>query len=153
MKLKSLVLSLALAGLPALSVAPAAMADDSSVYTGTFSDDAIQGYDAVAYFNQGAAVEGSKEFSTGYKGAEWKFSSQANLDAFLENPDKYAPQYGGYCAWAAAQGKTAKGDAKYWRIVDDKLYLNYNADIQTKWEKDRFGFISKADANWPDLIK
>jgi len=70
MKMKSLVLSLALAGLPALSVAPAAMADDSPVYTGTFSDDAIQGYDAVAYFKQGEAVEGSKEFSTDYKGVE-----------------------------------------------------------------------------------
>ncbi|WP_415810773.1 YHS domain-containing (seleno)protein [Litorimonas haliclonae] len=136
-----------------MTAAPMAYAGGSPVYTGTFSNDALQGYDAVAYFKQGEAVEGSKDFSTDYNGAEWKFSSQANLDAFLETPDKYAPQYGGYCAWAAAQGKTAKGDAKHWRIVDNKLYLNYNADIQSKWDKDRSAFITKADAKWPDLIK
>ncbi len=152
MQIKPYIIALALAGLPALAAAPAAMADDSPVYTGTFSDDALQGYDAVAYFKQGKAVEGEKKFSTRYKGAEWKFSSLENLNAFISNPEKYAPQYGGHCAWAAAQGKTAKGDAKNWTIVDDKLYLNYNDDIQSKWETDKRNLITQADAKWPEVI-
>jgi len=154
MPLKSYIITLALAGLPALAVAPAAMAeDDSPVYTGTFSNDAIQGYDAVSYFKQGQEVKGDKKFTTRYKGAEWKFSSLENLNAFISNPEKYAPQYGGHCAWAAAQGETAKGDAKHWSIVDDKLYLNNNGDIQSQWEADRRNLISQADAKWPDVIK
>jgi len=153
MTFKSLAIALAFAGAPLLAVAPPAFAGDSPVYTGTFSNDALQGYDAVAYFKQGKAVEGSKEFSTDYKGAEWKFSTLDNLNAFISNPEKYAPQYGGHCAWAAAQGKTAKGDAKYWTIVDGKLYLNYNGDIKSKWEKDRTSLISEADTKWPDVKK
>lgn len=151
MTFKSLALALALIGTPLMAVAPAAFADE--IYTGTFSNDALQGYDAVAYFKQGKAVEGSKQFSTDYKGAEWKFSSQDNLNAFISNPTKYAPQYGGHCAWAAAQGDTAKGDAKYWTIVNDKLYLNYSDDIQSKWETDKNNLISQADAKWPDVKK
>lgn len=153
MPIKSYILALALAGLPAMAMAPAAMADDSPVYTGTFSNDALQGYDAVAYFNQGQAVEGEKKFSTRYKGVEWKFSSLENLNAFISNPEKYAPQYGGHCAWAAAQGETAKGDAKHWKIVDGKLYLNYNGDIKSKWEADQSRLISQADAKWSDAAK
>ena len=135
---------------PAVLAAPAANAEPP-VYTGSFSDTALQGYDPVAYFEQGEAVKGSDDFTTEYIGATFKFASAADRDAFIADPAAYAPQYGGYCAWAMADGRYAKGDARYWRIVDGKLYLNYNAGIQKKWEKDVPGFISKADTHWTEL--
>ena len=128
------------------------MAEKDPIYTGLFGNTAIQGHDAVAYFTEGKPVEGKKEFSTDYMGAEFRFVSQANLDTFLADPEAYAPQYGGYCAWAAAKGDTAKGDARHWAIVDGKLYLNYNQKVQDDWNEDREGFITKADANWPSLL-
>jgi hypothetical protein len=71
----------------------------------------------------------------------------------VKSPAAYAPQYGGYCAWAVSQGYTAKGDAQNWKVVDGKLYLNYNTSIQKKWEADVPGFIKAADTNWPDVLK
>ncbi len=137
----------------AAPLAQPAFADKPQVYTPAFSNVALEGYDAVAYFKQGKAVQGDKAFSTTWNGAEFRFATKADLDAFVGQPTAYAPQYGGYCAWAAAQGKTAKGDPEYWKIVDGKLYLNYNRDIQRKWEADIPGFITKADKNWPQLLK
>ena len=150
MKLRSALFAACLALAPAVLAAPAANAEPP-VYTGSFSDTALQGYDPVAYFEQGEAVKGSDDFTTEYIGATFKFASAADRDAFIADPAAYAPQYGGYCAWAMADGKYAKGDARYWRIVDGKLYLNYNAGIQKKWEKDVPGFISKADTHWTEL--
>ncbi|MEM8988762.1 MAG: YHS domain-containing (seleno)protein [Pseudomonadota bacterium] len=132
--------------------AGAAAAAKPEIYTGRFSSQAVQGYDVVSYFTDGAPVKGDKAFSTEYKGATWLFSSAANRDAFLENPDQYAPQYGGYCAWAIAQGSLAKGDARHWSIVDGKLYLNFNKKVKADWEKDIPGFIAAADANWPGIL-
>ncbi|MEL7173254.1 MAG: YHS domain-containing (seleno)protein, partial [Pseudomonadota bacterium] len=86
-------------------------------------------------------------------GATWRFSSAENRDLFVENPEKYAPQYGGYCAWAVAQGYTAATDPEAWAIVDDKLYLNYNKSVQAKWEKDVPGHIASADGNWPTVLE
>nr|WP_194420213.1 YHS domain-containing (seleno)protein [Aquisalinus flavus] len=137
------------AGLVQIAAAKAA----DPVYTGVFSNTAVGGYDPVAYFNEGAPVEGSKDFVTEYKGAEWRFSSAENRDRFIANPSAYAPQYGGYCAWAAAQGKLAKGDPAYWAIVNGRLYLNYDRKVQEMWETDIPGFIMKADANWPAIIE
>ena len=85
--------------------------------------------------------------------ATFRFSSAANLAKFKASPAAYAPQYGGYCAWAVANGYTAKGDPKQWRIVNGKLYLNYNAEIQSRWVKDIPGFIRKGDANWPAVLE
>ncbi|MCB9970141.1 MAG: YHS domain-containing (seleno)protein [Hyphomonas sp.] len=150
MKLRSALFAACLALAPAVLAAPAANAEPP-VYTGSFSDTALQGYDPVAYFEQGEAVKGSDDFTTEYMGATFKFASAADRDAFIADPAAYAPQYGGYCAWAMADGRYAKGDARYWRIVDGKLYLNYNAGIQKKWEKDVPGFISKADTHWTEL--
>ncbi|HPE48953.1 MAG TPA: YHS domain-containing (seleno)protein [Hyphomonas sp.] len=150
MKLRSALFAACLALAPAVLAAPAANAEPP-IYTGSFSDTALQGYDPVAYFEQGEAVKGSDDFTTEYIGATFKFASAADRDAFIADPAAYAPQYGGYCAWAMADGKYAKGDARYWRIVDGKLYLNYNAGIQKKWEKDVPGFISKADTHWTEL--
>ena len=123
------------------------------VYTGLFSNDAIKGYDTVAYFTENKAVEGSDEFSTEYKGANWLFSSQENLDLFKENPEKYAPQYGGYCAYAVSQGTTASIQPDLFTIHNGKLYLNYNKSINDKWSKDKDGYITAADKNWPNVLK
>ena len=122
------------------------------IYTGFFSDKAVGGYDTVAYFTESEPVKGKDQFSYEYKGATWLFGSQENLDKFKMEPQTYAPQYGGYCAWAVAMNKTAKGDPKYWNIEDGKLYLNYNQDIQSKWVKDKPGFITKANQNWPGVL-
>jgi len=123
-----------------------------AAYNTTFWGDlALKGYDPVAYFEQGEAVEGRKEFSYEWEGANWRFASQDHLDAFRSDPERYAPQYGGYCAWAVSQGKTADIDPEAWKVVDGKLYLNYNKSIQHRWEKDIPGFIRKADEEWPKL--
>jgi YHS domain-containing protein len=136
----------------ALFSATTASARESEVYTGTFSSLAVGGYDAVAYFKAGRPVAGSDQFATEHKGATWRFSSKENLDAFRANPAAFAPQYGGYCAWAVAQGYTASGDPQVWKIVNGKLYLNYDQSVQAKWEKDIPGFIAKGDRNWPGVL-
>ena len=130
-----------------------AFADKPPIYTPAFSNLAVGGYDSVAYFKEGQAVKGEKAFSTTWNGAQFQFATKANLDAFVKAPSRFAPQYGGYCAWAAAQGKTALGDPPVWKIDNEKLYLNYNADVQRKWESDTPGLILKADKNWPQLMK
>lgn len=113
---------------------------------------ALQGYDPVAYFTEGRPVEGSDDFETDHDGYTYRFSSQANLDAFIAEPEAYLPQYGGYCAWAVAQGTTASTNPHNWSIVDGKLYLNYDDAVQARWEKDIPGNISKADTNWPRVL-
>lgn len=150
MNIRALLIAASLAMSPALAFAPAAHAE-APIYTGLFSDEALQGHDPVAYFKEGEPVKGSDAYETEYMGATFQFVSAANRDAFLEDPQAYAPQYGGYCAWAMADGKHAKGDARYWRIVDGKLYLNYNSSIQKKWDADVPGFIDKADQEWAGI--
>lgn len=142
--------ALALAALPIAALPQQAVAEPP-VYTDIFSDVAVQGYDPVAYFTEGKPVKGMKAFSTDHNGATFRFASAANRDAFVADPEKYAPQYGGYSAWAVGQGYHAKGDARFWKIVDGKLYLNYNRSVQEKWEADIPGFIESADRNWPQI--
>jgi len=122
------------------------------IYTRLFSSTAVSGYDAVAYFTEGKPVEGDSNYSTEYMGADWNFKNGENLAKFKENPGKYAPQYGGYCAWAVAHNTTAKGDPTQWTIYEGKLYLNYNADIQSKWTADKVNQILLADKNWPGVL-
>ncbi len=122
------------------------------IYTSPFNDLAVGGYDAVAYFTEGAPVKGLADFEHDYMGARWRFSSAENLAAFKAEPVSYAPQYGGYCAWAVSQNYTARGNPKNWTIYDGKLYLNYSDKIQARWEKDIPGFIALADANWPGVL-
>ncbi len=124
-----------------------------AIYTSPFNNNAAGGYDVVAYFSDGAPVKGSAEFQLEYEGANWRFSSAENLAAFEASPDAYAPQYGGYCAWAVSQNYTARGNPKNWTIVDGKLYLNYSDKIQARWEKDRAGFIALANQNWPGVLE
>lgn len=125
----------------------------SPVYTGYFSNLAVSGYDAVSYFTMDKPVKGSSKYSTEHMGASWQFSSQENLDAFTVNPEKYAPQYGGYCAFAVANGATAKGDPLQWNVHEGKLYLNYNADISSQWRANKAAFILDANKNWPAVLK
>jgi YHS domain-containing protein len=129
-----------------------AQARSSEIYTGLFSQLAVGGYDTVAYFKAGKPVLGKAEFATDYKGATWRFSSKENLDAFKATPAAYAPQYGGYCSWAIAQNYTASGDPLVWKIVNGRLYLNYDQSVQAKWEKDIPGFIASANKYWPGAL-
>jgi YHS domain-containing protein len=129
-----------------------AFADSPEIYTGRFNNLAVGGYDAVAYFEEEAAVKGAKDFSYDYQGATWRFSSAENLEQFKADPAAYAPQYGGYCAWAVSQGYTAPGNPENWTVRGDKLYLNYDDKVQADWLKDPDGFIAKADANWPGVL-
>lgn len=145
------VMLLALGLLFQASVSPAFAKDP--IYTGTFSSLAVSGYDPVAYFTQGKPVEGNGDHEYEWNGATWRFSSAENLGSFKAEPESYAPQYGGYCAWAVSQGYTAPSDPQAWRVVDGKLYLNYSEDVQKKWVRDIPGFIAKADTNWPKVLE
>jgi YHS domain-containing protein len=139
--------------LAAFVVAPApARADEAPVYTGLLSNLGASGHDVVAYFTDGRPVRGAAQFRTIHQGVEYRFASAAHLAAFRANPARYLPQYGGYCAWAVSQGYTAAGNPNNWRIVDGKLYLNYNAEIQQRWEQDIPGHISRANGNWPRVL-
>ncbi|MEL7510518.1 MAG: YHS domain-containing (seleno)protein [Cyanobacteria bacterium J06554_1] len=113
---------------------------------------AIRGTDPVAYFTEGAAVPGRSEFAYTWGNATWQFASAENRDLFAASPEQYAPQYGGFCAWAVSQGYTASIDPNAWRIVDGRLYLNYSQAVQQQWEQDIPGNIGKADANWPSVL-
>lgn len=114
---------------------------------------ALRGYDAVAYFTDGQAVRGLPQFETAWNGARWRFASAAHRDTFLKTPEKYAPQFGGYCAWAVGHNYTADGDPEAWKIVDGRLYVNYSKRVQRKWEADLDEYIRKGQANWPEVLK
>ena len=133
-----------------LALIPAAAAQAQS-RPGIFSDGgaAIRGYDPVAYFTEARPVKGTEQFSHEWRGARWRFSSAANRDRFAADPQKYAPQYGGYCAYGTARGYKAPTEPHAFTIVGGKLYLNYDAAIQDTWREDKAGYISKADQNWP----
>ena len=109
---------------------------------------AIHGYDPVAYFTESKARVGMAKFTATHNGAAYRFVSQANKEAFERNPRRYVPQYGGFCAFGVSVGAKFDGDPTLWRVVDNKLYLNLNPDIQANWLKDIPGNITKADQNW-----
>ena len=113
---------------------------------------AIRGYDPVAYFTVGKPTLGTAEFTAQHDGATYRFASAANRDAFMKEPAKFAPQYGGFCAFAASVNKKFDADPAVFKIVDGKLYLNVNADVATKWNADVPGFITKANANWTGIM-
>jgi hypothetical protein len=114
---------------------------------------AIKGYDPVAYFKEGKPVKGTPAITEEWMGAKWQFSSSESRDLFRTNPGQYAPQYGGYCAWAVSHGYTADTDPEAWKIVDGKLYLNYNKGVQKKWSQDIPKHIQDGNRNWPALHK
>lgn len=113
---------------------------------------AIDGTDAVAYFTQSKPAAGDPAITYDWMGATWRFSSEANKATFVASPTDYAPQFGGYCAWAVSEGYIASSTPKAWSIVDGKLYLNYSKRIQRRWEKDIPGHITNGIANWPKVL-
>ena len=144
---------LALAALtPMFALSGPALAGKAEIDTGAMEGIALGGNDAVTYF-AGAPAKGSDEFSADFKGAKWKFVSAANRDAFTASPEKYAPQYGGYCAYAVSKGATAPGDPNAWTVVDGKLYMNFSPAVKVTWSKDIPGNISLANGNWPNVLK
>ncbi len=112
---------------------------------------ALRGFDPVAYFTDGKPSAGKAEITAVHDGATYRFASVANRDAFVAAPEKFLPQYGGYCAYASALGKKADGDPAIWKIVDGKLYLNYNRSIGERWGADVPGYIEKGDRAWPQI--
>ncbi len=123
----------------------------SEIYSGEIRGVAAGGYDVVAYAEAGRAEAGSPRYTHNWKGATWRFASAARRDSFAAAPEKFAPAYGGHCSWAASQGYKASGDPLQWRIVGGRLFLNYNADIHERWQKDMPGFIAAADRSWPAI--
>ncbi len=115
------------------------------------SGKAIRGYDPVAYFTAGEPVKGNKNFQLTWNNADWYFSSQQNLNLFKANPEKYAPQYGGYCAYGLSGGHKAPTDNNAWAIVNNKLYLNYSPEVKKEWLKNQKERIVKADKYWPEI--
>lgn len=145
---------LAGAALAAVSATAApALAAKAQIYTSFLSSAAVGGYDTVAYFTVGKPVKGSSKYQTRWKGADWYFSSAENLAKFKANPQAYAPQFGGYCAYGVSQNAAVKGDPLLWKIVDGKLYLNINKQVVSIWNKDIPGYITKANTNWPNVLK
>lgn len=118
-----------------------------------FGNLAIEGYDPVAYFTEGRPVKGSSEFEFIWEDAKWRFSSDKNKKLFMEQPKKYAPQYGGYCAFAMNLGEKYKISPEYFAIHNGKLYLNFNSDVQEKWFKEKESMIENANKNWKNLEK
>ena len=135
-----------------LTAAVPAEAAVSPVNKTRFGGVAIEGYDAVAYFTQSEAVKGDKAHQFEWNGAKWRFASAEHLELFRAAPEKYAPKYGGYCAWAVSQGYTAGIDPEAFRIVDERLYLNYSKKVQQDWEQDIPGNIAEADKHWPKIV-
>ncbi len=128
----------------------AAPAHAAGIYTGALEGVALSGFDAVSYFGA-MPLRGTSNHMTKWQGADWYFSSAENLAAFMAAPEKFAPQYGGYCAYAVAKGSLAPGDPEAWTVHDGKLYVNLSPSIKLTWEKDIPGYVGKADANWPGL--
>jgi hypothetical protein len=114
---------------------------------------AIKGYDPVAYFTQSKPVKGSPAFTYHWLKATWWFASAEDRDEFARSPEKYAPQYGGYCAYGVSQGHTAPIDPEAWTIVEGKLYLNYSKGVKKTWSEAVPQHIDEADRNWPGLHK
>lgn len=112
----------------------------------------LSGYDAVAYFSESKAVPGSPQFEHRWAGVRWRFASAAHLQAFAAAPEKFAPQYGGYCAYAVSKNQIAPADPEAWKVVDGKLYVNFDQKVRTLWEKDLPEAIPRADRNWPGVL-
>ena len=152
MKIRALlVVILIFAGLASQAVVSPAAAKDP-VYTGFLSSLAVSGYDPVAYFTEGKPAKGNDQYTFEWKGEMFKFASAENLSAFRADPEKYAPQYGGYCAYAVSEGYTASTVPEAWAIVEDKLYLNYSLGVRKQWAKDIPGRIAAANKNWPGVL-
>lgn len=128
---------------------PALAAKDTVFFT---EAGAIRGYDPVAYFTEKKPVKGDPGITHSWNGATWYFSNKENRSVFVSAPEKYAPAYGGYCAYAVANGYTATTDPDAWSVVNGRLYLNFSQGVKQRWEKNISGYIKKADVNWPEVL-
>ncbi len=142
MKRTILAAAFILTGIIAFSQKPSTFID---------SGKAIRGYDPVAYFTESKPVQGYDSLTLDWNNANWYFSSSKNLALFKSNPEKYAPQYGGYCAYGLSNGYKANTQPDAWTIENGKLYLNYNVKVREEWNKNRKERIEKADKNWPSI--
>jgi hypothetical protein len=113
---------------------------------------AIDGIDPTSYFTQAGPVPGEPGITLDWRGATWRFTSEAARAAFEREPERYAPRFGGWCAWAVAEGYTAPTAPDAWTIVDGRLYLNYSRAVRRRWERDVAGNIARAEANWPGVL-
>ena len=113
---------------------------------------AVNGYDVISYFTEGKPAKGSKDFAYHWKNTEWRFSSQENLERFKVDPGKYAPQFGGYCAFGVSEDHTAPTKPDAWTIVDGKLYLNYNTEVRQMWREKQSEHIEQGNKNWPGVL-
>ena len=136
-----------------LFVTGTALADPPIAPVNTEHGLAVKGYDPVSYFTTGKPTPGLAQFATTYKGATYRFASAENRDRFVAAPEKFLPQYGGYCAIAIALNQIADIDPDEWAIVNDKLYLNNGFLAQTLWSLDKSGNIARGDHNWPLVPK
>lgn len=134
----------------ALLVSSLSFADNIEVNANS-NDIAIKGYDTVSYFTKGSPVKGSNKFTASYNGAIYQFSSADNRDLFKSEPQKYAPQYGGFCAMGVALNKKLDTDPNAFHIREGKLFLNLNKAVQKKWSTDIPGYIETAQVNWKDI--
>jgi len=112
---------------------------------------AINGYDPVAYFTDGKPVKGESQFQLKWNNATWQFASKKNLEKFKSQPEKYSPQFGGFCSFGVSKGYKVKSEPDACTIVNNKLYLNYNLQVKDDWSKDRDNLISVAEKKWTDI--
>ena len=112
----------------------------------------IDRYDPVAYFTEGRPLRGKREFNAEYQGAKYAFSSEINREQFLSDPDKYVPQYGGYCAYGVVHGGKSEVDPEVWEVVDGKLYLMISGGTKSIWQKRKKAYIQMADKAWQSII-
>jgi YHS domain-containing protein len=132
-------------------ISPALLAQTLKGKVFTTSNGAIDGYDVVAYFTEAKPLKGNQEFSHQWEGATWYFTSAKHRDLFKADPKKYAPAFGGFCAYGVSQGYKVKVEADAWDIVDGILYLNYNTEVQKSWKTDKAGYIAKAKSSWTNI--
>ncbi len=139
--------ALALLLLPSIALAT------KEIYVRSKDKIAVRGYDVVSYFTQNSAVKGDSAYSFAYRGASWHFSSKTHLELFKSSPEKYVPQYGGYCAYAAAKSSKAASKPQFFTVYKDKLYLNFGKDVNDKWLRNKDDYIRDADQNWPSVLR
>ena len=145
---KVMALFLIICSLIALSQLATFAADKSSMKDNTV---AINGYDTVAYFTENRAVKGNSEYSYTWNEATWYFSKPENRDLFATNPERFAPQFRGHCAYGLAKGKLVAANPEEWTIVDGKLYMNYNRTFRDQWRQDKSAMVKKANENWAEV--
>lgn len=136
-----------------LGILWSSMIESKEINQSLFQKIAIEGIDPVSYFLSGKPMFGKPEFQFEWKGAKWRFANAKNLELFKKNPEQYAPQYGGFCAYAVSQGYTAEISPEAWNIHKGKLYLNYDLKVKKLWESQMEQFIEQANKNWPEVSK